>query len=71
MNQNQEKIINNAELKKKIVKSINSMLECIFSKGNVNCNKCKDCHYVDSCCFLMDAVYVCRHQEANKTDEED
>jgi hypothetical protein len=66
MNQTQGRIINDAVSKKEIVQSINSMLECILSKGKLNCNKCKNCYYVDSCCFLMDAVYVCRHREANK-----
>ena len=50
----------------KITEGINAMLECLLSKHETNCKKCKNCEEVDSCCFLMEAVFVYQYHEKRK-----
>jgi hypothetical protein len=53
-------------LNTKVTKAINTMLECLLSKGESNCRKCKNCNNVDACCFLMESVFVYQHSMIKK-----
>jgi hypothetical protein len=55
-------------IKNKITKEINTMLECLLSKDEINCKKCKNCENVDACCFLMESVFICQHNDMKKAD---
>lgn len=57
-NRGKANVINKAKAKEKI----NAMLECLLSQDGMNCNTCKKCNDVDTCCFLMDAVFVIHYK---------
>jgi hypothetical protein len=49
--------------KTNVTEAINSMLECLLAKADIDCRKCKYCEKVDACCFLMESVVVCQQIE--------
>jgi hypothetical protein len=49
-----------------ITEGINAMLKCLLSKDEMNCKKCKTCEKVDSCCFLMESVFVYQYHKKRK-----
>ncbi len=54
---------NESVSKAKVTEGINEMLGCLLNKEQANCRKCKSCNKVDSCCFLMEAVFVYQYNE--------
>jgi hypothetical protein len=62
INEELEKLL----FKANVTKEINTMLECLLSKDELNCKKCENCENVYACYFLMESVFVYRHNERKK-----
>jgi hypothetical protein len=61
----------NIQINKVYVKDIlDKMLECLLGREGMQCNICKTCSFVDSCCFLVDAVFVVHYKESRKANSE-
>jgi hypothetical protein len=41
---------------------ITRILECLLNSDERKCNSCKKCEDIDACCFLTDAVFVCKQK---------
>jgi len=39
---------------------ITRILECLLNSEERKCNSCKKCEDVDTCCYLTEAVFVCK-----------
>jgi hypothetical protein len=53
---------------KDVRENIISILDCLLKNEERKCNTCRNCEDVDVCCFLTDAVIVCKHKSSNKSD---
>ena len=48
--------------------NIISILDCLLHHEERKCSACKNCEDVDVCCFLTDAVVVCKNYKKRNTD---
>ena len=55
---------NNEEVRGDII----SILDCLLKNKQRQCDTCRNCEDVDVCCFLTDAVVVCKNTKKTKND---
>ena len=67
MKENDDNGLDESISNSEITEGINTLLECLLSKDEPSFKKCKECEKVDACCFLMDAVFVYKHQKRMPT----
>ena len=53
---------------KEVREDIISILDCLLKNQERKCDTCRNCEDVDVCCFLTDAVVVCKNYKKTKND---
>jgi hypothetical protein len=59
MSEETKKELDELKFRINVNREMNNMLDCLFSRDDKRCNQCEK---VNTCSFLMDAVFVYRNQ---------
>ncbi len=52
---------------KDVRENIISILDCLLKNEERKCDTCRNCGDVDVCCFLTDAVIICKHKDTKES----
>ena len=52
---------------KDVRENIIGILDCLLKNKERKCATCRNCEEVDICCFLTDAVVVCKNYKKRRT----